>query len=219
MFSNAKEPSDFAFQHVNPKDVSSPIMTTTEIEAKMRLHDVPALRARLASLGAQPLGGHHEINTFFDTAGGTLRASDHGLRVRVEQPEGGEAARVVITHKGPRSHGPLKTRPETELRVADAQAAADLLHALGFVTVLSFEKRRQRFRFEGCMVDIDELPHLGCFVEIEGPSDKVVLSVRKKLALDHLPLVQASYIALLTTYLRENKIAVEHVALPRETVS
>src|SRR5690606_3272245 len=88
--------------------------------------------------------------------------------------------------------------------VSDARTAAHLLTALGYVSVISFEKRRRRWTLDNCRVEIDTLPYLGGFVEIEGPSEPIVLSVRRKLALDHLPMISASYISMLVTYLSVN---------------
>ncbi len=187
-----------------------------EIEAKMRLADRVALEARLAKLAADGaarfVADLLEVNTFFDTPGRDLRAADRGLRVRVEQDERTGRRQVVITHKGPRLHGPLKSRSETELVVADARTAAALLESLGFAATLSFEKRRTRYELDGCHVELDRLPHLGDFVEIEGPDDEAVLAVRRKLGLADEPLVAASYIALLSDYLGSRGLSGSHVA-------
>ena len=69
--------------------------------------------------------------------------------------------------------------------------------------MLSFEKRRETLELDGCKVELDELPHLGSFVEIEGPDEEAVLRVREKLGLADRPIVKTSYIALLMGYLQE----------------
>lgn len=188
-----------------------------EIEAKMKVEDVAALEARLLELGAAK--GPHllEVNTFFDTRHHSLKSTDQGLRIRMERQQDGTGETITITHKGPRAHGKLKSRFETELRVNDASAAASLLGALGYHPVLSFEKLRRKWTLDGCHVDIDTLPHLGHFVEIEGPSDQAVLMVREKLNLGSLPIVRASYIALMLTYLSEHHLTADHVALDAAT--
>jgi hypothetical protein len=55
----------------------------------------------------------------------------------------------------------------------------------------------------GCEVELDILPRLGTFVEIEGPRDEIVLKVREQLQLTDRPLVRASYVAMLMTNLQE----------------
>jgi adenylate cyclase class 2 len=176
-----------------------------EIEGKMRLTDPEAIQHQLRELGAEEHGRIFETNTVFDTDDGLLKSGDRGLRIRVEQREGEEPV-VTITHKGPRAHGRLKNREETEVRVSDAQESASLLEALGYRPVLTFEKRRQRFELDACQIELDTLPLLGDFIEIEGPSGEAVMAVREKLELAESELVRTSYAAMLTAHLRENNL-------------
>lgn len=176
-----------------------------EIEAKMRLDDPAAMVCLLEKLKATFRGEIHETNTFFDTEAGRLKTSDQGLRIRVERYSDG-TQNIMVTHKGPRAHGQLKSRSETEMAVHDAKSAADVLVALGFHPVLSFEKRRRSYMLGDCSVELDTLPHLGDYIEIEGPSEEAVLAVRDKLGLSEQPMIKASYIAMLLTYLNENQM-------------
>ncbi len=145
-----------------------------EIEAKMKLEDPAGLRARLEALGARPAGAVLETNIFFDRPDLSLRQTGQGLRVRVNEDRASGRRKIVITHKGPKLPGDLKTRQETELEVADADGACRLLEQLGFVQMLRFEKRRQNWLLDDCRVELDEMPLLGHFVEIEGPSEQSV---------------------------------------------
>jgi len=177
-----------------------------EIEAKLRLDDPDGLRAKLVELNAVHDRDLLETNTYFDRPDGGLQNSDQGLRVRVEVDQATGRAQTILTHKGPRAHGRLKSRSETELGVSDADAAAQMLSALGFRPVLAFEKRRTRYLLDGCRVELDTLPHLGHFVEIEGHTDDDVLGVQAKLGVGDQPLISASYVAMLVTYLSENQL-------------
>lgn len=174
-----------------------------EIEAKMKVADHEPLRRRLQELGAEARGRFLEVNTFFDTDDRALLAGDKGLRLRRNRNLDTLEEQFVITFKGPRLNGKVKTREELELAVGDGDAACELLEKLGFHRMLSFEKRRDRFRIDDCSVELDELPHLGCYVEIEGPAEAEVLRVREKLGLASTHLVRASYIALLMAWLQE----------------
>jgi len=182
-----------------------------EIEAKILLNDVASMETKLAQVGAHREMELLEVNTFFDTPQGELKATDQGLRVRVEQQVDGPYQAVIITHKGPRAHGRLKSRSETELNVDNAQQAAELLTAIGFVPVLTFEKRRTRWQFERTIVALDQVPYLGNFIEIEGPSEEAVLAARRALGLEHAPLMRASYIAMLRTYLADHNLHIDDV--------
>lgn len=176
-----------------------------EIEAKMRLTDRAAVVSELETLGAERGTVIVEQNTYFDTDNHELKSTDQGLRIRVERVEG-ESPKATITHKGPRAHGQLKSRTETEVAVDDARAAAELLAALGYLPLLTFEKRRERWWLAGCHIDLDTLPHLGEFVEIEGPSEEAVIHVREQLGLAEAPMIRASYLAMLLSYQRENHL-------------
>ena len=173
-----------------------------EIEAKLKLDDLPAMEKKLAALGASFVGECLETNTYFDAPDHRLKSEDQGLRIRVQDWSDGDRT-ITITHKGPRSHGKLKSRSETEVVVADGQKAASILGQLGYFPVLAFEKRRSRWKLNDCWVELDTLPYLGDYIEIEGPDDDDVLAAREKLGLADVPLVRASYIALLITHLHE----------------
>lgn len=177
-----------------------------EIEAKMRLPEPEAVIHRLDGLGARVVAELSETNSYFDTPCGDLKSTDQGLRTRVEVRGAGtadEEVRTLITHKGPRAMGKLKSRIETELMVDNAKDAALLLTALGYQHVLSFEKRRVRYELDGCFIELDELPIIGRFIEIEGPTDEAVMAVREKLGLAGEPIIRSSYIAMLKTHLQE----------------
>src|SRR4051812_33718780 len=175
-----------------------------EIEAKMKVPDLAAVRAKLQECGATPAGEALETNMFFDTEDRSLLAADEGLRLRQKKDLHDDSESFTITFKGPRQHGQLKSRDETELSVANGKDAVALLERLGFMKVLSFEKKRESWKLDGCSVELDDLPYLGVFVEIEGPKEETVLKVREKLALADRALVKASYIAMLMTYLQEH---------------
>src|SRR5687768_3995745 len=161
-----------------------------EIEAKMAVPDLDVVRARLRELGAQRAGRNLETNTFFDTEDRSLLAADEGLRLRRNLNVDTHADEHVITYKGPRQHGLLKSRDEVEVTVGSSEDASQLLERLGFVRMLSFEKRRESWKLGGCKVELDELPYIGSFVEVEGPGEQPVLAVREQLGLGDRPMVK-----------------------------
>src|ERR1700709_1058144 len=148
---------------------------SVEIEAKMKVDDLAATRTRLQSGAAIPMGDYLEKNVFFDTEDRSVLAADEGLRLRVSTDTHSGEQICTITFKGPRQHGQLKSRDETETTVGSFGAAAELLECLGYTRILSFEKRRQSWTMGGCRIELDELPFLGSFVEIEGSKEDVVL--------------------------------------------
>lgn len=192
-----------------------------EIEAKLGVPSLDPIRARLHEVGAERVGSVVEMNTFFDTDDRSLLAADKGLRLRQARDASAPKAepKSTLTYKGPRRHGQLKNREEIELGIIGDRALTDLLGALGYSRVLTFEKRRESWKLNGCSVELDELPHLGTFVEIEGPDEPRILDVRKQLQLDQRPLVKASYVALLMTHLQERGQTTRVVSFESSTKS
>lgn len=174
-----------------------------EIEAKMKVDGFDAVRAKLVQCGATRHGTELETNTFFDTPGRALVAGDRGLRLRRAKDLASGRERFVITVKGPAQSGPLKTREEAEVNVADGEAAASVLAALGYEPQLSFQKRRETWETGGCKVELDELPVLGWFVEIEGPNEAAVMKVRAAMGLDGQSLIKTGYVTMLSRHLDE----------------
>jgi adenylate cyclase class 2 len=143
-----------------------------------------------------------EMNTFMDTPGGDLFKSGSGLRVRRASDLRTGNTRAVITHKGPKKTGPLKVRPETEVRVDGYEDAVELLRQLGYEVKMSFEKRRETWELGDCEIVLDELPEdLGTFVEIEGGSEESVKAMRTKLGLDMAQVEEMTYAIIVREHL------------------
>lgn len=176
-----------------------------EIELKFRIADPAALRRRLREVGAQPEGAVLEVNTLFDTPPGSLLAADCGLRLRTCRAAGSDGAAEnetanpsggLLTYKGPRRAGATKVRMEWETAVANLAAMRQILNGLGYREVLVFEKRRETYTVAGCDVTLDELPQLGWFSEIEGPTAEAVDAVRTLLGLKDAATCRETYIEL-----------------------
>jgi len=182
-----------------------------EVEAKVRVPNHDDLIERLTSLAAEPVATMLETNIFVDSARKHLHTSDRGLRVRHIAYDDGQSDQITVTFKGPRQPGKLKSRREVEIDVSDVQGAMDLFAELGMQEVIRFEKRRQRYQLGGCTIELDEVPYLGRFAEIEGPGGKKVLAAREQLGLGDLPLIKSSYVAMLITYLEDHHIASRNV--------
>ncbi|HVT89378.1 MAG TPA: class IV adenylate cyclase [Tepidisphaeraceae bacterium] len=178
----------------------------TEIEAKMKVENLEPTRQRLRDRGAEQLSKAFETNIFFDTEKRELLAQDKSLRVRHERDERDGAEKVKITFKGPQLKGELKSRDERELKVENLGDALALFEGLGYRRTLTFQKRRESWKLEDCQIELDELPNIGTFVEIEGPNEQAVMQMRTLLELDQMPLIRRGYTALLTEDLKKRNI-------------
>lgn len=167
-----------------------------EIEVKLRVPSHDAIRTALQREGGTRLGRVREHNIFFDRTSGELRQKDSGLRVRIAYPESG-APTALLTFKGPPGQAGLRAREAFDLHIDPVDQLIPLLRALGFQQILLFEKNRETWQLDHCLIELDELPKLGLFVEIEaqGPdaSEATVRSMQRRLALDALPDHPQSY--------------------------
>lgn len=174
-----------------------------EIEIKLKVDDSTAVRETLKSLGAVPLGEVLETNIFLDTSDRALLSADCALRVRCNRPLADAKEKLIITYKGPREEGPVKRREEIEVVVDGMNQAIALLERLGFQETLCFEKRRESWQFEQCTIELDEMPALGGFVEIEGPTEAAVAAAQARLGLSDLQPLPESYADLVTRHLSD----------------
>ncbi len=184
-----------------------------DIEIKMFITNPQALKTTIHAIQCQQQHTIIETNTFFDCSQGKFKASDQGLRLRVEHQIGGPHKKATITHKGPRAHGHVKNRIEHEVEVHNPLDAAQLLEALQYKRILSFEKKREIYYYKKCRICLDTIPHIGQFIEIDGPSHQDVMQIREDLGMNDTPLVRASYIAMLQSYLSDNHINTDHISL------
>ena len=158
----------------------------TEIEKKYRLERAEAagLRGRLRAVGAEARGEEFEENTLYQGPG--LEGGNCVLRLRRV------AGRCVLTFKESVSDASgIKRRREDETGIADADALAAILGALGYEPVVVYEKRRETWLLAGVEVVLDELP-FGLFVEIEG-EEELILDAERRLELTATEVEQKSY--------------------------
>lgn len=90
-----------------------------------------------------------------------LAATDEAVRIR----RTGRGA--AWTYKGPRRGGETKTRTEHETAVADPDAAAAILEALGFEPLPPVRKERVVHDLGAWTATLDEVEGLGRYVEVE----------------------------------------------------
>ena len=174
-----------------------------EIEAKIRVGDLNAVRKKLTECGAEFIGDYTESNHILDRQGKSLRSVGCGLRVRTVETNRGQAAPATFTFKGPVEKSTVKRREEIEVEFLDAEKMLRILAAIGFDTLLSYTKRRESWSLEGCRIELDEVPLLGTFVEIEGPTEQAIDVVRNRLELSDQAHVVRGYVDMLANRCRE----------------
>ncbi len=166
-----------------------------EIELKLKIENFEPIVEKLKRLGAKFEGDYIQTDAYYDDSDDSLINSDRCLRIRKHKNHLGEA--IELTYKGARENHRFKTRREIGLKVEKAEELAELFAELGYKERLTFEKKRGLWDFHSCKVALDELPMLGKFVEIEGPSDDVIEQAQKKLGLENLKHTPQSYAHLM----------------------
>ena len=188
-----------------------------ETEAKFRVDSHGPVRERLRALGATFVSRVIETNYILDRPDGSLCRAARGLRVRTARDEAGSEKPATLTFKGPRRAGPLKSREELEVEISAADTTLTILNMLGFVEILTYEKLRESWSCGKCRVELDEPPHIGLFIEIEGPDVTAIRSLQSKLGLEGVRHTPLSYVGLLWEYCLEHDIADRVLRLPGET--
>lgn len=161
-----------------------------EVEVKIPCPDLAAVRGRLEADGGRLVRGRHfESNDLYDDEAGKLAASGRTLRLR--RADG----RAILTYKGPaRFQGGVKIREERETDVVDPGETEAILAGLGLTRRFRYEKRREEWSFEGCVIALDETP-IGTFVEVEGSPPEIRRAV-SGLELDFTAALPYSYARL-----------------------
>ena len=173
-----------------------------EVEAKFRVSNFRNVRKALKAAGASYKGTAVEQDVFFDTSARRLYRSGRGLRLRrvkvLRPAPGGRKSGWLLTTKGPIERGSrVKARREIQTAVADGQAIKDILTAAGLVEFVGLTKRRASYKLGRCLIELDQVPKLGRFVEIEGPNERAIEAARRKLHLPDEPITD-SYLRMIT---------------------
>lgn len=150
-----------------------------EVEQKFAVRDLAAIRQKLFALGASFAPPIEQADTYFSHPARDFARSDEALRLR------SVGERNWITYKGPKIDTRTKTRRELELPLADGAAAlahfAELLGLLGFAPVATVRKRRElaALQWKGRLIEaaVDEVQHVGSFVELETAADQSDLPI------------------------------------------
>ncbi|MDO8301632.1 MAG: class IV adenylate cyclase [Sedimentisphaerales bacterium] len=168
---------------------------SVEIEAKLKVDSLEPIAQKLKQIGAIFGGSVFQTDHYFDDTSGSLAKSDKALRLRCETREA--IVKTVLAYKGPREAGAFKRRQEVQFDVDNGEQAAIMLASLGFAESLVIQKRRKLWWLEGCEIALDELPQLGMFVEIEGPSEEKITDVQSQLGLADRPHIKEGYAILM----------------------
>ncbi|GMU32845.1 MAG: class IV adenylate cyclase [Planctomycetia bacterium] len=188
-----------------------------ELECKIAVPSHDRLVELLRAAGANRIGRVRETNRLLDTPDRALVHRGCGLRVRTIEVLDGTGPPSSLAFKGPVQESAFKCREEIQIDLPDRNPASPengaragegmlrLLHAIGFAEWLTFEKNRESWQLDECAIELDELPLLGRFVEVEGPDDHEIRRCLEALGLDAARSIQTSYPGLLAKRMGETQ--------------
>lgn len=143
-----------------------------ELELKAVVSDADALRERLHAAGATALWRGRLHDRRYDRDG-MLRAHDEVLRVRREEPIGGEP-REELGWKGPTGlRDGYKAREELTARLAVGDSVVSILEALGYHLVHAIDRHVEVYHLAGATLRIEWYPELDTLIEVEGAPEAI----------------------------------------------
>lgn len=174
-----------------------------EVEIKFVIHNLEAIKENLKRSGfKEETPRTHEMNALYD--------HDEQLRAR------GEILRIrkygdlwTVTHKSKGQNGRHKTRHETETKVQDGEALAQIFRALGYEPSFRYEKFRSEWSDGTGHVVLDETP-IGTIGEIEGPPDWID-RIAAQLGVDERDYINKSYGELFLEWKRKENSEAENM--------
>jgi len=177
------------------------------------------MRRALQQAGATFLGTVLHTDRYLDRSDGSLRKAQCGLRLRtarvMRKGSLSQNLRPQLTYKGPlKPHAKMKIRPEVQFRLDDPDSLLNVLEAVGLKVCAVIEKRRSTYRLGRSLVELDEIPLLGCFVEVESPTRREVESLCQRLGLTGQT-IRESYLHLAMSEAARRGRRTDRIVFPR----
>ena len=150
----------------NPAERSTDV-SPLEVEQKYRVSSHDSLLADLLKLNAAEMPLEEHCDIYLQHPSRDFGVSGEAFRIRQVNHS------AVVTYKGPRFAGPIKTRMELEIPLVEEtdREWLQVFLSLGFREVARVNKQRRsfavQFQSESFTVALDDVKRLGKFVEIE----------------------------------------------------
>ena len=169
-----------------------------EIELKVRVESLDHVRRKLEQLNARFCGRVHEHDVYYNAPHRDFSKTDEALRVRYAD------GKAVVTYKGAKIKNlGLKAREELNTDIKSGEIFENILTHLGFVRTAEVNKWRENYSLGNASIALDDVEHLGTFVEIEVLAETDAQNAKtgierlaKELGVEGKPIL-ASYLELL----------------------
>lgn len=148
-----------------------------ETEVRFLEIDKESLVAKLRKLGADDLGEFLLEEVIIYDKDLTWLREKRFIRLR---KSGGTTKITYKQHAG----NPEEGAHELEFEISDLDAAAKLFETIGLLPYRRQQKKRHSLRLNGVVFDIDTWPRIPAYIEIEGPSIKILREAAGRIGLD-----------------------------------
>lgn len=180
-----------------------------EVEVKVRIIEEDIER-KIEEFGAAFVGFEDHTDTYYNTPYRDFSETDEALRIRCTEAEGSEIT-SILTYKGAKVDEDSKTRKEVEVRIEDARKMDEILSLLGFSKAGNVIKKRRNYRMDEISIVLDDVEHLGRFIELEMTSEdedfklqkEKIFKILKELGFDKTEVIRESYLELLHKVISE----------------
>jgi len=143
-----------------------------EIEVKVLEVNVSEITSRLEALGAVRKKEVQIRALYFDTPTRDLLERREILRLRQK------GQKIELCHKKPLAQGEdVKAMQETETYVTDFEATQKILLLAGFEVIREEEKTRVSYKLPDASFELDTLPNIPTYLEIEAQSRERLLEL------------------------------------------
>jgi adenylate cyclase, class 2 len=165
-----------------------------ELEIKIRLQqeELASVTAKCSELFGPPLVVT-QIDEYLDTEVEGLKKEDLTVRVRRLDNE----VKIAVKTKRVFITDTIHDRLELEFTLANYDQIQGLIERGDLRVTAIYEKRRQKYIKDGIKVVIDELPYIGAFLEVEGPSTLEIQKILNSLGMTSGEGIKANYTELL----------------------
>jgi len=169
-----------------------------EIEVKIRIDDIKAIREKILSLDANlEKDRFYEENTLYDFPSQDLYYKQQALRLRKMNKK------IFIAFKGtPQKSRKFKIREEYETEVKNEKQVRKILKSLGLIPVFQYQKHRTIFKKKQLKIYLDETS-IGNFIELEGDREEIV-RFAEALGVSKKEFIKLDYIQLLKKEMEKN---------------
>ncbi len=137
-----------------------------EVEIKAKINNLNEIMQKIADLKANFVREEEQEDYYFIHPCRDFKETDEAIRVRFSQ------SGIFLTYKGKRLSEKVKSREELEVKTEEN--IIDILEKLSFKVYMEIRKVRKIYRYDDLEICIDNVEHLGNFIEIEGIGEKEI---------------------------------------------